>query len=123
MEYGANISNPWTANHMIALDQHFDPIIFLKDILFVNQNFEHSFFNCLVISVSGAAVLMVNLAILLWIKVKERVLVDKMVTIDCVGNILMIGLFILAFPIRIWNNSFVCGLFTFFRVYTVTLNR
>ena len=123
MEYGANILNPWTANHMIALDQHFDPIIFLKDILFVNQNFEHSFFNCLVISVSGAAVLMVNLAILLWIKVKERVLVDKMVTIDCVGNILMIVLLILAFPIRIWNNSFVCGLFTFFRVYTVTLNR
>ena len=118
MEYGANISN-----HLIALPPHPDPIIFLKDNLLVNQNFEHSFFNCLVISVSGAAVLMVNLAILLWIKVKERVLVDKMVTIDCVGNILMIGLLILAFPIRIWKNSFVCGLFTIFRVYTVTLNR
>ena len=118
MEYGANISN-----HLIALPPHPDPIIFLKDNLLVNQNFEHSFFNCLIILVTVAAVLMVNLAIMLWIKVKERVLVDKMVTIDCVGNILMIGLLILAFPIRIWNNSFVCGLFTFFRVYTVTLNR
>ena len=123
MEYGANISNPWTANHMIALDQHPDPIIFLKDIVFVNQSFENSFFNFLVIFLIVAAVLLVNLAILLWIKVKERVLVDKMVTIDCVGNILMIGLLLLAFPIRIWKNSFVCGLFTIFRVYTVTLNR
>ena len=65
--------------------------------------------------------LIVNSAILLWTKVKERVLVDKMVTIDCVGNILMIGLLLLAFPIRIWKNSFVCGFFTFFRVYIVII--
>ena len=118
MESGANISN-----HIIALDHHPNPIIMLKDILFVNQNFENSFFNCLVILVTVAAVLIVNLAILLWIKVKERVLVDNMVTTDCVANILMVGFLLLAFPIRVWNNSFVCGIITCFRVYTITLNR
>ena len=94
-----------------------------ENTILVNQNFDNSFFHFLVILVVVGVVLMVNISILLWINVKERVLVDKMVTIDCVANLLMIGLLLLAFPIRVWGHSSLCALITCFRSYTLCLNR
>ena len=121
MAQQANISTVSSRNIMIALSG--EPIAFTKDNLLVNQNFSHTSYNYSVVFTTGALVLIVNIVILLWMKVKERVLVDKMVTIDCIGNILMVGLLLIAYPIRIWNNSVLCGIFSCFRVYTVTLNR
>ena len=95
----------------------------LENTILVNQNFENSTFHYLVILVVVGVVLLVNISILLWISLKERVLVDKMVTIDCVANLLMIGVLLLAFPIRVWGNSSLCALITCFRSFTITLNR
>ena len=67
-----------------------------------NGNVKFSLFDICVIV---ALVFEVNLAILTWMKVKE------------------IGLLLLAFPIRVWNNRFVCGISTCFTVYTITLKR
>ena len=60
---------------------------------------------------------------LAWIRVKERVLVDRMVLLDCLANISTIGVMFLAFPIRVWGNSYLCLLITFFRGFVVVLNR
>ena len=65
----------------------------------------------------------VNIMALVWVKVKDKVLIDKMVTLDCVANIMMVGVLLLAFPVRIWNNVWLCAGITFFRSFTATLNR
>ena len=79
--------------------------IFLEDSFLVNKNLEISNFHYLIICVIVALVFEVNLAILTWMKVKK------------------IGLLLLAFAIRVWNNRFVCGISTCFTVYTITLDR
>ena len=65
----------------------------------------------------------VNILALMWVKVKDKVVIDKMVTLDCVANIMIVGVLLLAFPYRVWNNSFLCAGITFFRVFTVTINK
>ena len=68
-------------------------------------------------------VTVVNAVVLLWVKVKDKVLIDKMVTLDCVANIMMAGLLLLAFPVRIWKNVWLSAAITFFRSFSSTLNR
>ena len=121
MEFKSNLS---LANlKPIFLGNNSEPIYFIEEIVLVNQNFPKTSFNMVIFFISVAAVLMVNLAVLMWVKVKDRVLVDKMVAIDCIANIMMVGLLLLAFPVRIWNNRYLCVGITFYRVFTVTLNR
>ena len=62
-------------------------------------------------------------AVLVWLKLKERTLVDRMVLLDCLANISFIGVMFLVFPIRVWGNSYLCILITFFRVFVLSLNR
>ena len=46
-----------------------------------------------------------------------------MVLLDCLANISFIGIMFLVFPIRVWGNSYLCILITFFRVFVLSLNR
>ena len=56
-------------------------------------------------------------------KVKEFTLVDMMVLLDCTANIAIIGLMFLAFPVRVWDDPYLCLLFQFYRAFVATINR
>ena len=98
-------------------------IIFFQDVVVINQNFPISVLNITMFSIIVILVIFVNIMVLLRVKMKNRVLIDNMVTMDCLANILMVGLLLLAFPSRIWNNRFLCAGITIYRAYTVTINR
>ena len=55
----------------------------------------------------------------------DRVDVDpnNAVLLDCLANISTVAVMFLAFPIRVWGNSYLCLLITFFRGFVVVLNR
>ena len=50
-------------------------------------------------------------------------LVDRMVLLDCLANISIIGVMFLAFPTRVWGSSLLCLPITFFRSFVLVLNR
>ena len=54
---------------------------------------------------------------------KENTLVDRMVLLDCLANISIIGVMFLAFPTRVWGSSLLCLPITFFRSFVLVLNR
>ena len=95
----------------------------LKDAVYVNFNWEMSIFNLVTFITNTLTVLLVNVVVLVWLKIKENTLVDRMVLLDCLANISNIGVMFLAFPIRVWGNSYLCLLITFFRGFVGVLNR
>ena len=95
----------------------------LKDAVHVNLNWEMSIFNLFAFITNTLTVLLVNIVVLVWLKIKENTLVDRMVLLDCLANISNIGVMFLAFPIRVWGNSYLCLLITFFRGFVGVLNR
>ena len=119
----SHFSNNFTITKTISLGIIGEPIHFLEDVIVINQNFPRSAMNIVMFLMTITMVTIVNTIGLLWMKVKDRVLIDKMVSLDCVANIMMVGLLLLAFPCRIWSNRFLCGVITFFRAFTVTINR
>ena len=82
-----------------------------------------STFNLIVFLTNNLTILLVNIVVLVWLKIKENTLVDRMVLLDCLVNISTIGVMFLAFPIRVWGNSYLCLLITFFRGFVLVLNR
>ena len=94
-----------------------------KDLVYVNFNWKVSIFNLITTITSTLTVLLVNALVLLMLKLKENTLVDRMVLLDCLANISTIGVMFLAYPVRIWGNSYICLLITFFRGFVVFLNR
>ena len=94
-----------------------------EDNLVLNQNYPYSWFNIIVCVVTGTIILLMNLLVLVSVKVKDKALIDKMVVMDCVANIMLIGVLLCAFPCRVWKNTFLCAGITFFRVFTVTINK
>ena len=96
---------------------------FMKNMVILNTNFPWNFLNISLYVFTNVLVLSVNLAVLLWVKVKERVLVDRMVTMDCISNIMLLIVVSTAFPWRIRSNNIVCAGVLFFRGCTLTLNR
>ena len=48
---------------------------------------------------------------------------DKMVLLDCATNIAVIGVMVLSFPVRVWENSYLCIIFTFYRMFVILVNR
>ena len=98
-------------------------IYVLEDVIVINQNFPMSVLNMTLCATTVIVVLLVNVMVLVWVRVKDKVLIDKMVTMDCLANIMMVGLLLLAFPSRIWSNALLCTGITFFRSFTATLNR
>ena len=95
----------------------------VKDLVYVNFNWKVSIFNLITTMTSTLTVLLVNALVLLMLKLKENTLVDRMVFLDCLANISTIGVMFLAYPVRIWGNSYICLLITFFRGFVVVLNR
>ena len=79
--------------------------------------------NLVVFITNNLTILLVNVVVLVWLKIKENTLVDRMVLLDCLANISAIGVMFLAFPIRIWGNGYLCLLITFFRGFVLALNR
>ena len=67
--------------------------------------------------------MLVNCLVLAWIRVKERVLVDRMVLLDCAANLLCVVIVLCAFPVRVYRSGFVCIFLTFFRSYVVSIKR
>jgi hypothetical protein len=96
---------------------------FLDNLVILNTDFPTNYLNISMFVVTIVLVLFVNLAVLLWVKVKDRVLVDKMVTMDCISNIMLLLMVFMAFPWRVRGNEIVCAGITFFRGFTLTLNR
>ena len=107
----------------VNIAHHEESVHFLKDVLVLNQNFPKSWLNIAMFLTTVMLIGVVNIIVLVWVKVKDRLLIDKMVTMDCVANIMMIGLLLLAFPSRVWNNSFLCAVITFYRVFTTTIKK
>ena len=123
VEFKSNLSHILPHTKYINVANVEESIQFLEDVVLINQNYPKSSFNIAMFSVTVTLVIVVNLMVLAWVKVKDRVLVDKMVTMDCVANIMMVGLLFLAFPCRVWSNSFLCAGIIFYRVFTITINR
>ena len=95
----------------------------VKDLVNVNFNWKVSIFNVITTISCTVTVLVVNALVLLMLKLKENTLVDRMVLLDCLANISTIGVMFLAFPVRVWGNSYLCLLITFFRGFVAFLNR
>ena len=95
----------------------------VKELVYVNFNWKVSIMNLITTMTSTLTVLLVNALVLLMLKLKESTLVERMVLLDCLANISTIGVMFLAYPIRIWGNSYLCLLITFFRGFVVVLNR
>ena len=95
----------------------------VEELVYVNLNWKISKFNLISTITCTLTVLLVNSLVLLMLKMKENTLVDKMVLLDCLANISTVAVMFLAFPIRVWGNSYLCLLITFFRGFVVVLNR
>ena len=95
----------------------------VEELVHVNFNLEISLYNLILSITSTLTVLLVNSLVLLMLKMKEKTLVDRMVLLDCLANISTVWVMFLAFPIRVWGNSYLCLLITFFRGFVFVLNR
>ena len=94
-----------------------------ENITFINQDFPWTTSNLAIFITNNLTVITVNVLVLIWLKLKESTLVDRMVLLDCLANISFIGVMFLVFPVRVWGNSYLCILITFFRVFVLSLNR
>ena len=94
-----------------------------ENITYINQDFPLTRTNLAIFITNNLTVITVNVLVLIWLKLKERTLVDRMVLLDCLANIGMIGVMFLAFPVRVWGNTHLCLLITFFRCYVLVINR
>ena len=92
-------------------------------IVRINLDFPWTTVNLAAFALNCLTVLTVNAVVLVWLKMKENTLVDRMVLLDCLANISIIGVMFLAFPTRVWGSSLLCLPITFFRSFVLVLNR
>ena len=118
----SNFHNHSTGMMSINL-ANFEEVLFFEEGLVVNADFETSVSHILCFLATVTIVTGVNIMALMWVKVKDKVLIDKMVTLDCVANIMMAGVLLFMFPVRIWSNVWLCAVITFVRSFTATLHR
>ena len=62
-----------------------------KGLIGINRNFEKTRLNLAVFLINNLTILVINTLVLLWLKMKENTLVDRMVLLDCLSNIAVIG--------------------------------
>ena len=96
---------------------------FPEDPIRVNENFPFTLFNMIPFVTTNVTVFIVNLLVLLWLKIKENNLVDRMVALDCIANMAVVIVLFLAFPSRIWHYTSICYGISFFRCFVLTMNR
>ena len=123
LENLANVTDNLTITTPIYLGNNEEPVQFFENVWVINENFSRSALNISIFLLTVTMVIVVNTMVLVWVKVKDKVLIDMMVTMDCVSNILMVGLLLLAFPSRVWDNHLLCAGITFFRVFTATIDK
>ena len=123
LENLVNIIDNLTITTPIYLGNNEEPLQFFEHVWVINENFSRSALNISIFLLTVTMVIVVNTMVLVWVKVKDKVLIDMMVTMDCVSNIMMVGLLLLAFPSRVWDNHFLCAGITFFRVFTATIDK
>ena len=102
---------------------HFGSLHMLQNVTFINQNHPQTLVNIGVFSITVLLIIFVNSLVLVRLKLKDKAMIDRLITMDSVANLMMVGLLFLAFPLRIWNNRFLCYIITFFRAFTVSINR
>ena len=102
-----------------------DRIVFdEEDLMEVNQNFPVNTFNWSVVGLTNMIILLVNIIVLLWAKIKGKNLVDMMVWMDCLANLSLIGVLFLAYPVRVFDDhSYLCGPIEFYRAFSLIINR
>ena len=98
-------------------------LYFTEDAIPVNTNFPLTLFNMISFVTTNVTVFVVNLLVLLWLKIKENNLVDRMVALDCIANMAVVIVLFLAFPHRIWHYTYICYGISFFRCFVLTMNR
>ena len=98
-------------------------IQFLVDARQPNLNFPADFSTIFFTIFSLLFELLTNMFVLLWVKMKDRALVDTMVTTDCIANLLCMLVILLAFPVRVYRNKVMCAAITFFRGIMVYIKR
>ena len=123
LENLVNVIDNLTITTPIYLGNNEEPLQFFENVWVINENFSRSALNISIFLLTVTMVIVVNTMVLVWVKVKDKVLIDMMVTMDCVSNIMMVGLLLLAFPSRVWHNHFLCAGITFFRVFTATIDK
>ena len=104
--------------HQLEID-----LFFQEDVILVNRNFPSTLFNMIPFVVTNVTIFIVNLLVLLWLKIKENNLVDRMVALDCIANMAVVIVLFLAFPYRIWHYPLICYFISFFRCFVLTMNR
>ena len=122
LEMSSSLNNS-TQIVIITINYMEETLYIFEKTMLINKNIPFSVLNLILFVSTVSIVILLNTLVLVWVKVKEKVLIDKMVTLDCVANIMMAGFLLLMFPVRIWNNAWLCIVITFFRSFTVTLKR
>ena len=112
-----------TSNITLNIQQLEINLVFKEDAIPVNQNFPLTLYNLIPFVTTNITVFVVNLLVLLWLKIKENNLVDRMVALDCIANMAVVIVLFLAFPYRIWYSTNVCYGISFFRCFVLTMNR
>ena len=112
-----------TSNITLNIQQLEINLVFKKDAIPVNQNFPLTLYNLIPFVTTNLTVFVVNLLVLLWLKIKENNLVDRMVALDCIANMAVVIVLFLAFPNRIWYSTYVCYGISFFRCFVLTMNK
>ena len=79
----------------------------VEELIRVNFNWKISKLNLILTLTRIITVLLVNALVLLMLKMKDKTLVDRLVLLDCLANISTIWVMFLAFPIRVWGNSYL----------------
>lgn len=94
------------------------------DFIEVNRNFDPTPLHWSIVVGTNSTILIVNLILMFWVKMKERNLIDMMVWMDCLANISIIGVMFLAFPVRVFDNHpSICILIEFYRAVALFMNR
>ena len=101
----------------------FQSIQFLADARQPNLNFPNNGATIFFTTLCLLFELLANFSVLLWVKMKDRALVDTMVTADCIANLLCILVLMLAFPVRVYRNKLLCAAISFFRYTMVIVKR
>lgn len=111
----------------VVFNEHGDRIVFDEFWdefeLEVNRNFPQTPENWGIVIVTNSIILIVNIMVMVWAKFKDRNLIDKLVWLDCVANLSIIGVMFMAFPVRIYGSTYICIIMDFIRAVALFMNR
>ena len=89
----------------------------------INQEEEMTTVTILALSLTSLLVIPLNGGVMIWMKKKQRTLIDTMMIIDCVANVLLFAGLFLEIPKIIFGNSVFCMFKIGYRFFVNTVNR